>query len=261
MRPAALVYHIPPDADMEDTTAARDWRHGAAAKDRRIGRWTVNACPLTESLDTPGHLLPSMAVELPTSIWLRLALVGADEGAAGQLPALQGAAQGPRPTALRSAPAAPRRHRLGRSTGAGRHRPAAWGRRSPPRRSRCGLHGGGRMLALGQPGRGRLEPGQHPVGEGAAGGVGVLAQHGQLDRLLRHPGPLQGRRQVVVVLGVAGRDRLVVAEGRAAQLDAGHAWPLPAGQRPKPLRRTDVRTNERRPNSSLYSIRPSRVDA
>src|SRR5829696_93487 len=99
----ALVYHIPPDADMEDTTAARDWRHGAAAKDRRIGRWTVNACPLIESLDTPGHLLPSMAVELPTSIRLRLALVGADEGAAGQLPALQGAAQGPRPTALRSA--------------------------------------------------------------------------------------------------------------------------------------------------------------
>jgi hypothetical protein len=92
------------------------------------------------------------------------------------------------------------------------------------------LHGRGRMLPLGQPSRGRLEPGQHPMNEGATRGVGILTQHGQLDRLFRHAGPLQGRGQVVVVLGVAGWDRLVITEGGAAQFDAGHV--SPARRRP-----------------------------
>ena len=49
------------------------------------------------------------------------------------------------------------------------------------------FHGRGRMLPLGQPGRGRLESGQHPVNEGATRCVGVLTQHSQLGRLLWHP--------------------------------------------------------------------------
>jgi hypothetical protein len=84
------------------------------------------------------------------------------------------------------------------------------------------LYGCGRALAFSQPGRGRLKAGEHPVGEGATGGVGILAEYCQFHGLLRHAGPLQSRGQIVVVLGMAGRDRLVVPEGGAAQLDAGH---------------------------------------
>jgi hypothetical protein len=87
----------------------------------------------------------------------------------------------------RSGPAAPRRRTPGRSIGEDRHRPAAGGRCSPPRRSRCGPRRPrpGARLQLAR--SGRLQAGEHPVGEGATGGVGVLAEHGQLDRLLRYP--------------------------------------------------------------------------
>jgi hypothetical protein len=67
------------------------------------------------------------------------------------------------------------------------------------------LDGYGRPLAFSQAGRGRLQAGEDPVGEGAAGGIGVLAEHGQFHGLLRHPGPRKRRGQVVVVFGMAGR--------------------------------------------------------
>src|SRR4029453_6790002 len=167
------------------------------------------------------------------SFLLRLwsALVGADEGAAGQLLALQGTAQV-----------------VGRCPG---HQ--SQGRRGcedleevpvrtiPDRRHGAAvaffsevvaaLHGRGWMLPFGQPGRGRLEPGQHPVNEGATRGVGVLAEDSQLGSLLRHPSHIQGRWKGVMVLGMVGRDRLVVTKGRATQLDPGHVSTAP-GLRP-----------------------------
>src|SRR5215216_1179415 len=150
------------------------------------------------------------------------ALVDADKAAAGQLLALQGMAQ-----------------ILGRGTGgqSQRRRGGEYPEEVPVRTVTdrrhgaavallaevvAALNGRGRALALSQSGRGRLDVGEHPVGERATGGVGILAEDGQFHSFLRHPGPLQSRGQIVVVLGVAGRDRLVVAEGGAAQLDAGH---------------------------------------
>jgi len=62
------------------------------------------------------------------------------------------------------------------------------------------LNGRGWVFAFGQPGGGRLQPGQHPMGEGAARGVGILAQHRELHGVLGHPGPFQRRGQIVVVL-------------------------------------------------------------
>src|SRR5215212_392647 len=103
------------------------------------------------------------------------ALVDADKAAAGQLLALQGMAQ-----------------ILGRGTGgqSQRRRGGEYPEEVPvgtvPDRRKgaavaflaevvAALDGRGRALAFRQPGCGRLQAGEHPVGEGAPWGVGVLA--------------------------------------------------------------------------------------
>ena len=65
----------------------------------------------------------------------------------------------------------------------------------------------------------RLETGDDPMHERPAGGVGVFADKAELGRARRDARPLERGRHVLAVVGVAGRDRGVVVERRAAQLD------------------------------------------
>jgi hypothetical protein len=125
-----LCITSPPDADMVDTAAARDWRRGAAAKDRRIGRWTVDACPLDRTAGHAGDTYrSSTAVELPTSIWLRFTAGRCRRGCRRRAPCPSGHGGGPRPRG----PGQPQRRRGGKDLSAPELR-----RHCSPAQASCG---------------------------------------------------------------------------------------------------------------------------
>ncbi|PXY29713.1 hypothetical protein BA062_21285 [Prauserella flavalba] len=83
----------------------------------------------------------------------------------------------------------------------------------------------GRQAALVGAGAVGREPGDDPVGERPARRVRVLTYQCQLLGPVRRPRPLQRRRDVVAVVGVAVGDQRVVGERRAAQLQLSLGGP------------------------------------
>ncbi len=106
--------------------------------------------------------------------------------------------------------------RSGACRAAGTGRP---GRAAPGVPAQARALGQGAQV-LGQAGGVRRQVVEHPVVPGAGRGVGVVHDQGQALGRGRHAGNGQGRRDVRVVAGVAGRDGLAGTKGAAGQAQA-----------------------------------------